>query len=38
LAGTKFGNFCQNTGFFNLTNFKFGDSVPQPKYCVTTTK
>jgi len=38
LAGIKFGDFGQNALFFNLTNFKFGDLVPQPKYYITTMK
>ena len=37
LAGIKFDDFGQNTVLFNLVNFKFGDSVPQPKNDVTTT-
>ena len=29
--GIKLGDFSQNTVFLNLADFKFGDSVPQPK-------
>ena len=38
LAGIKLGDFGQNTILFNLANIKLGDSVPQPKYYVTTMK
>ena len=31
LAGIKFDDFGQNAVFLDLVNFKYGNSVPQPK-------